>query len=255
MKPRLPFVVLALALGLLPLLPVPNFWVTQANYIGLYSIVCLGLVLLTGVGGMTSFGQAAFVGIGAYASGYLTTQTGLSPWIGLLVAVSLTALCAWAIGLITLRMSGHYLPLATIAWSLSLYFLFGNMEWLGKYDGISGIKAIYVFGIALDTGRSMYYLIWLTTLLVIWLSVNLLDSREGRAIRALKGGAAMAEAMGVDTARYKITVFVLAAVFAALSGWLYAHFQRSVNPTPFGVKMGIEYLMMAVIGGAGYVWG
>jgi len=246
---------LVLVATLLPLLPVPNFWVTQANYVGLYGIVCIGLVLLTGVGGLTSFGQAAFVGLGAYATGFLTTQTGLSPWLGLLAGLMITGLCAYLIGQVTLRMSGHYLPLATMAWGLSLYFLFGNMEWLGKYDGISGIPPITLFGIQLDNARAMYYLIWFFVLCAVLISLNLLNSRPGRAIRSLKGGAAMAEAMGVNTAHYKITVFVLAALLASLSGWLYAHFQRTVNPTPFGITMGIQYLMMAVIGGAGYVWG
>jgi len=247
--------VLILAMVALPLLPLPDFWVTQADYVGLYGIVCVGLVLLTGVGGLTSFGQAAFVGLGAYATAYLTTQTGLSPWIGLLAGLAITALSAYLIGQVTLRMSGHYLPLATMAWGLSLYFLFGNMEWLGKYDGISGIPSIALFGIVLDSARSMYYLIWFFVLCAVLVSLNLLNSRPGRAIRSLKGGAAMAEAMGVNTAHYKITVFVVAALLAALSGWLYAHFQRAVNPTPFGINMGIQYLMMAVIGGAGHVWG
>jgi branched-chain amino acid transport system permease protein len=255
MRHRRGFMLLALAVAVLPLLPVPDFWITQANYIGLYGIVCVGLILLTGVGGMTSFGQAAFVGLGAYATGYLSSQYGVSPWLGLLAGLLITGISAWLIGQITLRMSGHYLPLATMAWGLSLYFMFGNMEWLGKYDGLSGIPSISLFGIALDSGRSIYWLIWVLALSVVLVSLNLLDSRPGRAIRSLKGGVSMAEAMGVDTARYKITAFVLAALFAALSGWLYAHFQRAVNPTPFGINMGIQYLMMAVIGGAAHVWG
>ncbi|MBB3210771.1 branched-chain amino acid transport system permease protein [Herbaspirillum sp. Sphag1AN] len=249
------FLALVAVVALLPMLPLPDFWITQANYVGLYGIVCVGLVLLTGVGGLTSFGQAAFVGIGAYATGYLTTQFALSPWLGLLAGLIVTGVSAYLIGQVTLRMSGHYLPLATIAWGLSLYFLFGNMEWLGKYDGLSGIEPISLFGLSLENGRAIYYLIWFCALAAVLVSVNLLDSRPGRAIRALKGGTSMAEAMGVDTARYKITVFVLAALLAAVSGWLYAHFQRAVNPTPFGINMGIQYLMMAVIGGAGHVWG
>lgn len=244
-----------LLLAALPLLPVPEFWITQANYIGLNSLVCIGLVLLTGIGGMTSFGQAAFVGIAAYSTAYLTTQCGSSVWLALLIGLVLTGLSAWLIGLITLRMSGHYLPLATIAWGLSLYYLFGNMEWLGRHDGISGIGFIALAGVQLDTGRAMFYLIWIFALGALWLMRNLLRSRPGRAIRALKGGVQMAEAMGVDTARYKISVFVLAALLAALSGWLYAHLQRSVNPSPFNLNMGIQYLMMVVVGGSGYVWG
>src|ERR1039457_5536554 len=109
-----------------------EFYVTLLNYIGLASIVAIGLVLLTGVAGMTSFGQAAFVGIGAYTTAYLTTAYGVSPWLTLLIGMALTALAAFAIGAITMRLSGHYLPLGTIAWGLSIFFLFGNLEFLGK---------------------------------------------------------------------------------------------------------------------------
>ena len=108
-------------LPVLALLPLPDFWITQANYIGLYALVVLGLVLLTGVGGLTSFGQAAFVGIGAYTSAYLTVNMGFSPWVTVFAGLAITAVSALAVGWITLRMSGHYLPLATIAWGLSLY--------------------------------------------------------------------------------------------------------------------------------------
>ena len=111
--------------GLVPIvasLPLPDFWIYQLNYIGLYALTCLGLVLLTGVAGLTSFGQAAFVGIGAYTTAWLTLNLGLSPWLTLWVGLSLTGLSALVVGVITLRMSGHYLPLATIAWGLSLYY-------------------------------------------------------------------------------------------------------------------------------------
>ena len=97
-----------------PQLPVPVFWITLANYIGLYALVALGLVLLTGVGGMTSFGQAAFVGIGAYATAWLSTAYGVSPWLGLLAGLASTGVVSLALGLITMRLSGHYLPLGTI---------------------------------------------------------------------------------------------------------------------------------------------
>lgn len=248
------YVLLALVF-IFPALPVPEFWITLSNYIGLYAIVALGLVLLTGVGGLTSFGQAAFVGIGAYATAYLSTTAGLSPWLGLLAGLLMTVVAALAIGMITMRLSGHYLPLGTIAWGLSLFFLFGNLEFLGKYDGINGIPSIAIFGIRLDSGRSMYLLIWAILLLATLAVQHLLQSRPGRAIRALKGGGVMAEAMGVNTARMKVIIFVLAAMLASISGWLYAHLQRSVNPTPFGLNAGIEYLFMAVVGGAAHVWG
>jgi len=249
------FLVFIVAAALLPVFPTPEFWITLANYIGLYAIVALGLVLLTGVGGLTSFGQAAFVGLGAYSTAYLTTQLGLSPWLGLVAGLLITAATAFALGAITMRLSGHYLPLGTIAWGLSLFFLFGNLEFLGKYDGLNGIPSINLFGLSLDSGHQIYYLIWLVVILAVIALQNLLNSRPGRAIRALKGGGVMAEAMGVNTAWMKIVIFVVAALLACISGWLYAHLQRAVNPTPFGLNAGIEYLFMAVVGGAGYVWG
>jgi branched-chain amino acid transport system permease protein len=217
----------------LPLLPVPDFWITQSIYIGLYAIVALGLVLLTGVAGLTSFGQAAFVGVGAYAAAYLATQTTLPPLVTLLVGVGLALLAALLLGALTLRMSGHYLPLATIAWGLALNYAMANMDWLGKYDGILGIPPMTLFGVDLGTGRGLHPLVWAVALLAALGALRLLDSRPGRAIRALKHGSTMAESMGISTFRYKLTVFVIAAVLAAVSGWLFAHFQRSVSPSPF----------------------
>ncbi|MGA0611410.1 ABC transporter permease subunit [Caldimonas sp. KR1-144] len=254
-RARVAIAAIVVVLAALPLLPVPEFWITQLNYIGLYSLVVLGLVLLTGVAGLTSFGQAAFVGVGAYTSAYLSTQLGWSPWLNLWIGLALTVIVALILGWLTLRMSGHYLPLATIAWCLSLNYTMANAEGLGKYDGLLGVPALHFFGIDLNQGRSLYYLIWALALAGAWALINLLDSRPGRAIRALKGGVTMAEAMGVSTFRYKVIVFVIAAIYAAVSGWLFAHFQRTVNPSPFGIKMGIEYLFMAVVGGVGQVWG
>lgn len=262
-SPRAVLSVFLIMLGLGPLL-LPEFYVTLLNYIGLYAIVTLGLVLLTGVGGLTSFGQAAFVGLGAYTTATLTTASelpgwlapfGYSPWLALVAGLMVTAAVAVLLGALTLRLSGHYLPLGTIAWGISLYFLFGNIEFIGGHTGITGIPPLQIAGIEVKSGREFYYLIWPILLALIWATQNLLDSRSGRAIRALKGGTLMAEAMGVDTARLKMAIFLIAALFACVSGWLYAHLQRFVNPTPFGLGIGIEYLFMAVIGGAGSVWG
>lgn len=236
-------------------LPLPDFWITQLNYIGLYSLVCLGLVLLTGIAGLTSFGQAAFVGIGAYSTAWLTLNTGLSPWLTLFIGLGLTTACALVLALITLRMSGHYLPLATIAWGLSLYYLMGNLDALGKYDGMLGITGLTLMGWEVGQGRGFFALTWAIVVLAALAIIHLLDSRAGRAMRSLRNGTLMAEAMGVSTLRYKIIIFLIAALLASLSGWLFAHFQRTVNPSPFGLKMGIEYLFMTVVGGVGYVWG
>ncbi|MDQ0571930.1 branched-chain amino acid transport system permease protein [Variovorax paradoxus] len=255
-------VLLAAAWGFLP-----EFTVSVLSNIGLYALVAVGLVMLTGVGGMTSFGQAAFVGVGSYATAWICTSPtaaawmgsivgpALLPWAGLLLGLLLTFALAWALGAVTLKLQGHYLPLCTIAWGLSLYYLFGNMDFLGGQTGITGVPPLVIAGFSLATPRALGVVIWAVLLLALWAMHNLLDSREGRAIRALKGGRLMAESMGVDTARHRVKLFVLAALLAAVSGWLYAHLQRFVNPTPFNLNIGIELLFMAVVGGAGHLWG
>jgi len=254
MLSRAALVAFLVALAAVPLVA-PQFYVTLGNYIGLYSMVALGLVMLTGVAGQTSFGQAAFVGLGAYTSAYLTTRYGMSPWLTLVIGIAITVLVALFLGFITLRMKGHYLPLATIAWGISLYYVFGNLEMLGGHTGMTGIPALSIAGLELKDERRYFYLIWILVLAALWSTHNILDSRPGRAIRALRAGLDMVEAFGVNAARLKIVVFVYAALLACVSGWLYAHLQRFVNPTPFGINQGIEYLFMAVVGGAGSVWG
>ncbi len=248
--------IFALAMAVFPLIPgLPRFWIVLADNVGLAALVAMGLVLLTGVGGLTSFGQAAFCGFGAYTTALLTTSYGLSPWLTLPLSLIISGGFAVLLGLITVRLSGHYLPLGTIAWGLSLYYVFGKIALLGRNDGISSIPPLAIGSFQLlDIGR-IYYAIWVAVFVAAILTLNLLDSRTGRAIRALRRGHVAAEAFGVSTARAKLFVFIYAAVLAGLSGWLYAHFQRAVNPTPFGIDAGIEYLFIAVVGGAGHVWG
>ncbi|SMC86058.1 branched-chain amino acid ABC transporter ATP-binding protein/permease [Rhizobium sp. RU36D] len=254
-KHIVPGAIALLVIAALPLLPVPPFWITLANNIGLAALVAIGLVLLTGVGGMTSFGQAAFCGFGAYTSAVLTTAYGFSPWLSLPIALVVGAVVAVPLGLMTVRLSGHYLPLGTIAWGLAINYLFGRIEMLGRYDGISGIPPLSIGGQQLMSSDSIYYVIWGFVIATAIGAQNLLDSRVGRGIRALRGGAQAAEAFGVNIKRAKLIVFVFAAVVAALSGWLFAHMQRAVNPSPFGLDMGITYMLMAVVGGSGHVWG
>ena len=251
----LPALLFLLFLGV-PFLPgVPSFWITLADYAGVASIVALGLVVLTGYGGMTSFGQATFMGCGAYVSALLTTGAGLSPWLSLPAALLASGAAALALGAVTLRLSGHYLALATIAWAVSLYYLAGNLDLLGRNDGLSGIPPLRIGGLALTGSREYFVVVWVAVAAAVLLTLNLLDSRVGRAIRALRGGAAAAASFGVHLPRTRILAFTYAAVLAGLAGWLYAHMQRSVNPTPFGLNASIEYLLMAVVGGAGSVWG
>jgi branched-chain amino acid transport system ATP-binding protein/branched-chain amino acid transport system permease protein len=245
-------VVAALALAPLAL---GTFFVSLMNDIGIASLVALGLVLLTGVGGATSFGQAAFVGIAAYSTAWLTTAHGASPWLGLLFALALTGLAALAIGTLTLRLGGHFLPLSTIAWGLSIPLVFGNLDMLGRHTGLSNIPAIGIGPWSLASSASLYYLIWLLVGLASLFSYNMLESRPGRAMRSLRGGSTLLASVGADAFRIRLTLFVVAALYAALAGWLYAHANRFVSPAPFDVRASIEYLLMAVAGGVGQLAG
>ncbi|XSC43731.1 ABC transporter permease subunit [Bradyrhizobium sp. RDT10] len=256
MNQRTPLIIFALVMAAIPFIPgVPPFWIVLLNNIGLAALVAMGLVLLTGVGGLTSFGQAAFCGFGAYTTAVLTTAYGFSPWLTLPLSLLVSGVAAVLLGIVTVRLSGHYLPLGTIAWGIGLFYLFSKLEFLGRNDGISGIPPLSIGSFRMLDPGTIYFAIWIGVLISALLTMNLLDSRTGRAIRALRRGHIAGEAFGVQTPRAKLLVFIYAAVLAGLSGWLYAHFQRAANPTPFGAQAGIEYLFIAVVGGAGYVWG
>src|SRR6516164_6218297 len=256
MRERLPVLIFAVVMAAVPFVPgIPPFWIVLLDNIGLAALVAMGLVLLTGVGGLTSFGQAAFCGFGAYTTAVLTTAYGASPWLALPASLIVSGIAAVVLGLVTVRLSGHYLPLGTIAWGLGLFYLFSKLEFLGRNDGVSGIPPLSIGSLKMIDPGTIYFAIWGAVLISALLTMNLLDSRIGRAIRALRRGHIAAEAFGVRTPRTKLLVFIYAAVLAGLSGWLYAHFQRAANPTPFGAQAGIEYLFIAVVGGAGYVWG
>jgi branched-chain amino acid transport system permease protein len=252
---RLRLIVIAvIVVAVAPFILAP-FSITLLNYIGIYSLVALGLVLLTGVGGMVSFGQATFMGIAAYATAWLSARAGYSPWLGLLLALTLTAGIAAVVGALTLRLNGHFLSLSTIAWGLALYFTFGNLEALGQYNGINGIPSLAIGAFELVGSTRIYYLVWGLLLAAMLAAHNLLSSRSGRAMRALRGGNVLVESLGINAFWIRLVTFVLSALLAAIAGWVYAHMSRFISPTPFDVTMGIEFLMMAMVGGSGYLLG
>ena len=232
-----------------------KFGISLLNDIGIAALVALGLVLLTGIGGATSFGQAAFVGIAAYASAWLTTAHGSSPWLGLVFALGLTGAAALAIGVLTLRLGGHFLPLSTIAWGLSIALLFGHVDAFGRHTGLANVPPLRIGGFSLVEPQAIYYLIWVLVGLAFVFNRNMLQSRPGRAIRSLRGGAVLLASVGADAFRVRLTLFVIAALLAGLAGWLYAHMNRFVSPSPFDVRASIEYLLMAVGGGLGQLSG
>jgi branched-chain amino acid transport system permease protein len=244
----------AFFVALLPL-ALGNFGLGLMNDIGIGAMVALGLVLLTGVGGVTSFGQAAFVGIAAYTTAWLTTTQGMSPWLGLVFAILLTAGGALLIGTLTLRLGGHYLPISTIAWGLSVPLVLSNLEMLGRHSGLSNIPAVTIGNWSLQSAGAMYYLIWGAVGLAYLFSRNLLKSRQGRALRSLRGGSSLLASVGADAYRLRLQLFIYSALLAGMAGWLYAHNNRFVSPSPFDVRAGIEYLLMVVLGGLGQLPG
>jgi ABC-type branched-subunit amino acid transport system ATPase component/ABC-type branched-subunit amino acid transport system permease subunit len=237
-----------------PLL-LPTFYVTLAGYIGLAAIVALGLVLLTGISGQTSFGQASFVGIAAYATTMLTKFAGQPPIVGLLAGLAITAAIAWLLGLITARLSGHFLALVSVAWGISFFSLFGTLPWLHGFNGIGNIPPLTLGPLSASDQRINLAVILFVVTAIMVMSANLLDSRLGRAIRALNGARLMGESMGIDTVRLSRHVFVVAGVYAGLAGFLFAHFQRFVSPTPFNLSASIDYLFMVIVGGSESLWG
>jgi branched-chain amino acid transport system permease protein len=223
-------------------------------YIGLASIVTLGLTLLVGAAGLTSLGHAAFVGVGAYATALLTTYFGQSAWIGLAGAIAVTWLVALVLGAITLRLSGPYFVLGTIAWGVSIYIAFGNSVGLGGYNGISDLPPPHVFGVPINGVREFSIVTWGVVLVIVLFQSRLLNSRPGRAIRTLQNRR-LAEAFGIDVYRLKLAVFTYSALLAGISGWLHAHYLRFVNPSPFGIHASIDYIFMIVMGGVASLWG
>ena len=223
---------------------------------GLFAIVAVGLNLLFGYAGKISFGHNAFMTMGAYASGILTTGFGLAPVGAMLAGAVGTGLVALALGAPILRLRGHYLAMATLA--LGQVTIIVSTRWTevtGGLTGIPGVPDFRVLGLVFDTKTKMYYLIWAVALGGFLLSFRVIDSRFGRALRALGAHEPAAEALGVPVVRCRVQVFVLSAMYAAVAGSLYAHFLNYVNGTFFDLPVMVELMAMLVVGGIGTRWG
>ncbi len=223
---------------------------------GLYAIVAIGLNLLVGYAGKISFGHNAFMALGAYVSGILTVTYGWPPLAAMLVAVVGTGLVAFLIGAPILRVRGHYLAMITLAFAQIIIIV--STRWTevtGGLTGIPGVPDLSIFGFAFDTKLRMYYLIWFVAIVLFLLSFRIVDSRFGRALRALGAHEAAAASLGVDVVRCRIQIFVLSAVYAALAGCLYAHFLNYVNGTFFDLSVMIQLMAILVVGGIGTMWG
>jgi branched-chain amino acid transport system permease protein len=233
-----------------------SYYTDVMVFVAIHSIIAAGLSLLLGYAGQISLGQAAFYGLGAYASGILTTRLGLSPWLGIMAGMVLAAGMAYGVGLPALRLKGHYLAMATLGFGMIVYIVFN--EFIGLTGGPSGfgeIPSIRIFGMEISSTLGFYYLAWTAAVGVLWISLNIVHSRPGRALRAIHDSEKAAAAVGIDITRAKVQIFVVSGVYGALAGSLYAHFVTFINPPPFDIFFSIKVLMMVVIGGVGSIWG
>ncbi|MFQ5341078.1 MAG: branched-chain amino acid ABC transporter permease [Anaerolineae bacterium] len=224
--------------------------------IGIYTIVCVGLNLLIGYAGQMSLGHAAFYGMGAYASAILTTKAGLSAWAGLALAPLITGAVAYVIGKPILRLRGLYLAMASFAFGEIMLIVFrAEVEWTGGPMGIAGIPKPVAGNIVLNTPKSYFVLVWLFAISITWLSLNLVRTRVGRALRALRDDEQAAESLAVSTASFKVAVFALSAAFAGLGGALYVHYLGFVSPDSFTFFFNILIIVIVIVGGMHSVWG
>jgi branched-chain amino acid transport system permease protein len=242
--------------------------------IGILTTLLVGLNLLMGYAGQVSLGHAAFYGVGAYMSAILTVKAGTLlgvpativdswwwPWLVILAAMILSGCLAYIIGRPILRLKGHYLAMATLGLGIMFFILFrenlgfSGQEITGAFDGIPGIPRLRIGTYEIWPLSRYYFFVWLIAMAVIAFGLNLINSRTGRALRAIHGSQVAAQAMGVDVATDKARIFAISAVLASLAGSLYAHFQASVSPTPFSFVASLELVVMSAVGGLSSIWG
>jgi branched-chain amino acid transport system permease protein len=220
------------------------------------AIIAAGLNLLLGYAGQISLGHAAFYGLGAYISSIATATWGLPMEASLVLAVVLVSVVAYLIGIPTLKLSGHYLAMATLGFGIIVYIVFNEtISLTGGPSGFVGIPRLKLFGYTFASDISYYYLVAFVLALAVLLSLNIINSRVGRALRAIHTSEKAAQVAGIDIAKYKLFVFVLSAAFAAVAGGLYAHYLTFVAPSSFGFLFSVELVTMVVLGGMANIWG
>jgi branched-chain amino acid transport system permease protein len=246
-------------LALLILVPFDWFlgqYTTLMIFIGIYTIVTVGLCLLMGYTGQVSLGQAAFFGMGAYISAILSKTYSVNPWLAMLIAAIMTGAFAYTIGYPIFRLKGNYLAMATLGLGLIMWILFTELrQFTGGPDGMSGIPYLSIGGFVFDTSFRRYFLVWFFCLAVLFISQNIVRSRTGRALRAIHGSEAASESIGINVDQFKVKILVLSAVYASLAGSLFVHHLRFVSPQPFDFMASVKLVVMAVIGGLASVWG
>jgi branched-chain amino acid transport system permease protein len=289
----LPVLLLAAAVVLLQVivsLTGTVFYLTQLTMAAYYGVVVVGLCLLMGFAGQISLGQAGFFAIGGYTSAVLSSTNlgalegrplleilsrlgaiaerqdlygnslhSFAPWFGLVAALILTVAVALVIGIPVIRLRGHYLAMATLGFGLIIYRVVLGTHLLGAADGISDVPAFPIGALAVSGGLSRrvenYYFAWFIVLVGMILALNLIHSRVGRALRSIHGSEEAANAMGVNTARYKLGTFVLSALFAAVAGIFLTHYNGGIGPSEATGMKSVRYVAIVAAGGMDNLWG
>ena len=233
-----------------------NYHLMVLNVAALNIMVVIGLNLLMGYAGQISLGHAAFFGLGAYLSAIFTATYGFPTWPTMILAMAITGLVAYAIGIPTLKLEGHYLVMATLGFNVIVYIIMIQLDAVtGGPSGFAGIPRLAIGPLVFDSDRKIYYLLWAGSTAVLLLSLNLIHSRVGRAMAALSHNEIAAKCAGIDAETYKVKIFVISAVWASLAGSLYAHYITFISPGTFSFFYSIQVVTMVLVGGIGSLWG
>lgn len=255
-KKYTPLWVMALFLLALPWMLPNHYFLNITVIMGIYTLITIGLNLLIGYAGQISLGHAAYFGLGSYTVAILTTLYKWDTLLALITAAFFTALAAWIIGKPTLKLKGHYLAMATLGFSFIVQILMAELTGLtGGPQGISGIPKLSVLGYRFSGDFELYFLVWGLVVIVQMMTIHLIRGKIGRAFLAIHTNETAAESLGINTARLKLTVFIISAALAALAGGFYAFAINYINPEPFGFNFSILLVTMVVVGGMGDLWG
>ncbi len=255
-KELLKYGLFAATILLAPYLFSGSYLLNVLVFAGINTLLAVALNLLLGYAGQISLGHAAFFGLGAYASAILTTTYDWNPWTAMAVAALTVGALAFAIGFPVLKLKGHYLAMATLGLGIIIQIVFN--EWVDMTDGpsgFSGIPNLTLGPLTFDSDRMNYYLVWIFVLGCVFFSLNLANSRIGRACRAIHDAEVAARVVGVNARLLKVQIFALSAMICALAGSLYAHVMTFIAPSSFGFTVSVELLTMVVIGGLGSIYG
>lgn len=247
--------ILAAVVAVIPLFLQNAFQYDVAIKMGFNAIVVVGLNLLIGYGGQISLGHAGFLGLGAYVSAITVSRLGWPPLLALLAAAVGVGLLAFVVARPILRLKGHYLAMATLGMGVIISIVLNQeTELTGGPDGMI-VDPFVVFGYEFATAQQWYWLVGALLVLAVWLSLNIIDSPVGRALRAVHGSEVAAGVVGVDTTHYKVLVFVVSAVFASVVGSLSAHYIMFLSPEEAGFFHSVELVIMVVLGGMASTYG